>query len=77
MLSRSSHAQWLVLIVLGMASRAFACSVCWAGRDGTTSAYLLTAVLMCMVLLIIFGGMGYYAFRQTKHEDAAGHEQDG
>jgi hypothetical protein len=76
-LSRSSHGQWIVLIILGMASRVFACPVCWVGRDGTTSAYLLTAVLMCTVLLIIFGGMVYYVSRQAKHEGATGHEWDG
>ena len=52
--------QWLVPIILGIASPGSACPVCGVGRDGTASVYLITAVLMCIVPLMMFGGVAYY-----------------
>jgi hypothetical protein len=55
--------QWLVPIILGMASQVFVCPVCGVGRDGTASVYLMTAVLMCIAPLVMLGAMAYYLFR--------------
>jgi hypothetical protein len=49
--------QWLVPIILSIASQVSACPVCGVGRDGTASVYLMTAVLMCTVPLMMFGAM--------------------
>ena len=61
-------ALWLVLTAMGLASQADACAVCGFGRDGTTSAYLMTAALMSTVPLVMGGAIVYYLFRQAKHD---------
>ncbi len=43
-----------------------ACPVCGVGRDGTASVYLITAILMCIVPLVMFGGMAYYLLRRSE-----------
>jgi hypothetical protein len=58
--------QWLVPITLGITSEALACPVCGVGREGTASVYLMTAVLMCIVPLVMVGAMAYCLFRRTK-----------
>jgi hypothetical protein len=67
MLGLRLQCQWLVPIILGMTSEVLACPVCGVGRDGTASVYLMTAVLMCIVPLVMFGAMAYYLLRRTKH----------
>jgi hypothetical protein len=66
--------QWLVPIILSIASQVSACPVCGVGRDGTASVYLMTAVLMCTVPLMMFGAMAYYLFRQSTHDQYQQHE---
>ena len=67
--------QWLVPIILSIASQVSACPVCGVGRDGTASVYLMTAVLMCTVPLMMFGAMAYYLFRQSTHDQHQQHER--
>ena len=67
--------QWLVPIILGIASPGSACPVCGVGGDGTASVYLITALLMCIVPLMMFGGVAYYLFRRTKHAQPQPHER--
>lgn len=57
----------LLLIMLHLSSQAYACPVCGVGRDGTTSAYLMTAALMSLVPLVMAGAIIYYLVRQVKH----------
>ncbi len=57
---------WLVPTILDITSKVWACPVCGVGRDETASVYLMTAVLMCIVPLVICGAMAYYLFRRTK-----------
>jgi hypothetical protein len=66
MSGRRLRGQWLVPLILGSASRVAACPVCGVGRDGKASVYLMTAILMCTVLLMMVGAIAYYLFRQTK-----------
>jgi hypothetical protein len=56
-------ASWLVLLVMSTASQAYACPVCGFGRGGTTSAYLITAVLMSLVPLMMAGAIACYLRR--------------
>jgi hypothetical protein len=67
--------QWLVPLILGMASQVSACPLCGVGRDGTASVYLMTAVLMCIVPFVMLGAMAYYLFRQTKYDQHQPHER--
>jgi hypothetical protein len=55
-------------LALSLSSAAEGCSVCGFGRDGTSSAYLITAILMSLAALTIFGALAYYMFRQAKDE---------
>jgi hypothetical protein len=66
MLGLRLRGRWLVPIILGGASEVLACPVCGVGRDGTAAVYLMTAVLMSIVPLVIFGATAYYLFRRTK-----------
>jgi hypothetical protein len=59
---------WLLLITLHLTSQAYACPVCGVGRDGTTSAYLMTAALMSLVPLAMAGAIVYYLVRRAKHD---------
>lgn len=68
MLRRQVSIVCLLLIALDIASQAYACPVCGVGRDGTTSAYLMTAALMSIVPLVMAGAIVYYLFRQAKHD---------
>jgi hypothetical protein len=67
--------QWLVPLILGIASQVAACPVCGVGRDGTASVYLMTAILMCTVPLMMVGAIAYYLFRQTQHNQPRQHER--
>ena len=67
--------QWLVPIILGITSEVLACPVCGVGRDGTASVYLVTAVLMSIVPLVMFGTMAYYLFQRTKSAQHQPHER--
>ena len=67
--------QWLVPIIVSITSEVVACPVCGVGRDGTASVYLMTAVLMCIVPLMMFGAMAYYLFRRTKPDQHQSHER--
>jgi hypothetical protein len=67
MLRRQVSTVGLLLMVLQIASQVYACPVCGVGRDGTTSAYLMTAALMSIVPLVMAGAIIYYLFRQAKH----------
>ena len=58
-------ASWLVLMAMSTASQAYACPVCGFGRGGTTSAYLITAVLMSLVPLMMAGAIVYYLRRSA------------
>lgn len=57
---------WLVLITLGVASPALSCAVCGLGREGSAATYLMTAVLMSIVPLLMFGGILYYILSATR-----------
>jgi hypothetical protein len=59
---------WLFLITLLTTSQAYTCPVCGVGRDGTTSAYLMTAALMSLVPLVMAGVIVYYLVRQANHD---------
>jgi hypothetical protein len=61
-------ALWLAVLVglVALASDAHACPVCGFGRDGTTSAYLMTAALMSLVPLTMAGAFVCYLLRQAK-----------
>jgi hypothetical protein len=67
--------QWCILIIVGIASEVSPCPVCGVGRDGTASVYLMTALLMCIVPLVMFGAMAYYPFRRAKHDQHQQHER--
>ncbi len=67
--------QWLVPSILGITSEVLACPVCGVGRDGTASVYLMTAVLMSIVPLVMFGTMAYYLFQRTKSAQHQPHER--
>ena len=68
MLRRRISPVWLFLITLLTTSQAYTCPVCGVGRDGTTSAYLMTAALMSLVPLVMAGAIVYYLVRQAKHD---------
>ena len=68
MLRRRISPVWLLLITLLTTSQAYACPVCGVGRDGTTSAYLMTAALMSLVPLVMAGAIVYYLVRRAKHD---------
>ena len=59
---------WLAVLtaLVGLASEAYACPVCGFGRDGTTSAYLMTAALMSLVPLTMAGAFVLYLLRQAR-----------
>jgi hypothetical protein len=61
---------WFLLMAPHIPSQAYACPVCGVGRDGTTSAYLMTAALMSIVPLVMAGAIVYYLFRQVKQGQA-------
>jgi hypothetical protein len=67
-LRRRMSLAWLLLITLHLTSPAYACPVCGVGRDGTASAYLMTAALMSLVPLVLAGAIVYYLVRQAKHD---------
>jgi hypothetical protein len=60
--------EWLVPITLGIASQVSVRLVRGAGRHGTASGYLMTAVLMCTVPLMMLGALAYYLFRQATYD---------
>jgi hypothetical protein len=66
--------QWLTLLTLGLAAPALACPVCGIGQDGTTSAYLITAVLMSTIPLMMLGVIVYYLVRRVHHSPGEAHE---
>ena len=68
MLRRRISLVWFLLITLHLTSPVYACPVCGVGRDGTTSAYLMTAALMSLVPLAMAGAIVYYIVRQAKHD---------
>ena len=59
---------WLTVFMglVALVSEAYACPVCGFGRDGTTSAYLMTAALMSLVPLTMAGAFIFYLLRQAK-----------
>jgi hypothetical protein len=61
-------ALWLTILAVSLASQVYACPVCGFGRDGTTSAYLMTAAIMSLVPLMVVGAIVYYLIRQAKHD---------
>ena len=67
---RLVSAFWLGLTAMSLTAPAYACPVCGLGRDGTSSAYLVTAVLMSLAPLTMFGAIAYYLFRQVKRDQA-------
>ena len=66
--------QWLMLLALGLAAPAMACPVCGVGQDGTTSAYLMTAVLMSTIPFMMAGAIVYYLVRRAHHTPGEPHE---
>jgi hypothetical protein len=75
MLRRWMSIAWILLITLHMTSQVYACPVCGVGRDGTTSAYLMTAALMSLVPLVMAGAIVYYLVRQAKHDSGRSPER--
>jgi hypothetical protein len=67
-------AGWLILVAMIPASQAYACAVCSFGRDGTTSAYFLTAALMSLVPLMMAGAIAYYLYRHIEPDRAKPHK---
>ena len=71
MLRQRMSLAWLLLITLYLTLPAYACPVCGVGRDGTTSAYLMTAALMSLVPLAMAGAIVYYLVRRAKHDSGS------
>lgn len=59
----------LGLIAL-FSSNAWACAVCFVGKEGTMWAYYGTAIALSLLPIGMVGGLAYWFYRQYKQADS-------
>jgi hypothetical protein len=63
---RSTWTQAVMLALLTAPAVANACAVCVAGQRRALMAYFGTAVLLSVLPFVLFGGVAWWFFRQTR-----------